>query len=231
MAGLQTIIDRSNGININRRNVVGIQITRNEIPRTSFTPTKNPWKFTVDMPSSFRYSDARALMEEIDRLDRYLPEVITFSNNPNFSWMFAYQGAMTQTQINAITVYSYNGNQLILTNLPAVSASTVLFKPNDLIQIGTINQHPFPCTSEYEVLRGSGPNVTVYTSRPNIITGSVVGAGIIVGNSCKFKVFCTNMPTYKLTVGGFSGTINAPTNNALIEWSDSFQMFEYVGDA
>ena len=103
MAGLQTIIDKCNGLNINRRNVVGIQITRNEIPRTSFTPTKNPWRFTLDMPNSIRYSEGRALMEDLDRLDRYLPETITFSNNPKFSWMFDYQGAMTPVQIAGIT--------------------------------------------------------------------------------------------------------------------------------
>jgi len=53
MAGLQTIIDNCNGMQINRRKVVGIQITRNEIPRVSTTPTKNPWKFSLDMTSSF----------------------------------------------------------------------------------------------------------------------------------------------------------------------------------
>lgn len=231
MPGLQTIIDKCNGLNINRRNVVGIQITRNEIPRTSFTPTKNPWRFTLDMPNSVRYSEGRALMEELDRLDRYLPETVTFSNNSKFAWMFAYQGAMNNTQISAITVQSFVGNQLTLTNLPAVGASTVLFKPNDLIQIGTLNSYPFPFTSETEILRGSGSTVTVTTHRPNILTGNLVGLGIIVGNACQFKVFCQNMPTYKLIVGGFTGNTTTPTNNAILQFSDSFELYEYVGAA
>ena len=63
MAGLQTIINGCSDMSINRRNVVGIQYTRNEIPRVSLTPTKNPWKITLTMPNSFRYSEARALME------------------------------------------------------------------------------------------------------------------------------------------------------------------------
>jgi hypothetical protein len=55
MAGLQTIIDKANGLTIDRRKVVGVQITRNEIPRTSLTPTKQPWRFVVTVPNSLRY--------------------------------------------------------------------------------------------------------------------------------------------------------------------------------
>ena len=77
MAGLQTIVNYSNGLQIDRRNVVGIQFTRNEVPRVSLTPTYNPWRFNVDMPNKFRYAEARDLMEAIDHLDRYTPEIIT----------------------------------------------------------------------------------------------------------------------------------------------------------
>lgn len=231
MAGLQTIVDSSNGLVIDRRKVVGIQYTRNEIPRVSQTPTKNPWKFTLDMPSRFRYSEARSLMEQLDTLDRITPQVITFSNNSAFSWMFKYQGAMTAGQIVAVTVQSFVGDQLVLTGLPTVASTAVLFQPNDLIQIGGLGEHPYPFTSTTQVLRGSGSTVTVTTSRPNIITGSLTGEGIIVGNDCQFNMFCPNMPTYKLTVGGYVGNGTTTTNNALIEWSDSFQLYEFTGDA
>lgn len=231
MSGLQTIVDSSNGLMIDRRKVVGIQYTRNEIPRVSQTPTKNPWKFALDMPSRFRYSEARALMEELDTLDRITPQVITFGNNPAFSWMFKYQGSMSSVQIASITVSSFIGDQLVLTGLPAVSSGTILFKPNDLIQIGSSGEHPYPFTSTTQVLRGSGSTVTITTSRPNIITGTLTGEGVIVGNDCEFNMFCPNMPTYKLTVGGYVGNGTTATNNALIEWSDSFQLYEFTGDA
>lgn len=228
--GLQTIIDNCNGIKMNRRNVVGIQYTRNEIPRVSATPTRNPWKITLDMPNSFKYNEARALMEELDTLDTTTPQIITFGNNANLQWIFAYQGALTSGQLGGLTVHNYIGNQLILTGLPAVASSTVMFKKNDLIQI---NNHPYPFTTENNVLRGTDPTyVTITTSRPNIITDPVVGLGITVGTTCQFNMFCPNMPVYKLIVGGYQRVGNGVVqNNALLQWSDSFYLYEFVGDS
>ncbi len=228
MSGLQTIIDRCNGIKINRRNVVGIQYTRNEIPRVSETPTRNPWKITLDMPNSFRYNEARSLMEELDTLDTTTPQILTFGNNPNLTWIWKYQGSMTSGQIATLTVQSYVGNQLTLTGLPTIGAGSYLFKKNDLIQI---NGHPYPFTTEDDILRGTGTTVVITTSRPNIITDSVVGDGVTVGTSCQFNMFCPNMPVYKLLVGGYQKTGNIIQNNALIQWSDSFYLYEFVGDA
>jgi hypothetical protein len=226
--GLQTIIDNCNGIKMNRRNVVGTQYTRNEIPRVSATPTRNPWKITVDMPNRFRYSQARALLEELDTLDTYTPQVVTFGNLTAMNWIFAYQGTMTTTMINTIRVSSYVGETLTLQNLPVIPSTRVLFKKNDLIQIAG---HPYPFTSTTDVLRGTGSTVTVTTSRPNIITDSVSNLGIVVGSTCEFNMFCPNMPVYKLTPGGYVGYGGSTTNNALIEWSDSFFLYEFVGDA
>lgn len=231
MAGLQTIIDNCSSLEIDRRKVVGIQITRNEIPRTSATPTYQPWRFKLTMPGRFRYNEARELMESLDTLDRNQPEEVTFSNNSALSWIFKYQGQMSQGMINGITVQSFgtvSGNDLVLTNLPVVSSGTILFKPNDLIQIGN---NPYPFTSTTEVLRGTGSTVTVYTNRPNILTTSVSGLGIIVGNSCTFNLFCPNMPVYKLVPGGYMRNNGIVVNNALIEFSDAFALYEWVGGA
>lgn len=230
MAGLQTILNYSNGLNIDRRKVVGIQYTRNEIPRVSQTPTKNPWKFTLDMPNRFKYYEARDLMEALDKLDRITPEVITFSNLPQLSWIFKYQGAMTSGQLATITVTSFVGDQLTLNVSGITAASTaVIFKPNDLIQIGSTGVHPYPFTSTTQVLRGSGSTVVVTTNRPNILTGSLTGLGVIVGNTCQFRMFCPNMPTYKLVVGGRAMSGSTVVNNALLEFSDSFTLYEFVG--
>jgi hypothetical protein len=180
------------------------------------------------MPNRYRYNEARSLMEQLDNLDRITPQVITFSNLPQLSWIFRYQGAMSVTQRSAITVTSFVGNQLVLGNLPVVPSTRVLFEPNDLIQIGN-NYYPF--TSTTQILRGTSATVTVTTNRPNIITASVVGNGITVGNSCSFTMFCPNMPTYKLIPGGYQKTNGVLVGNALIEFSDAFELYEFVGTA
>jgi hypothetical protein len=228
MPGLQTIINSCNGMTINRRKVVGLQITRNEIPRVSTTPTKNPWKFSLDMPSSLRYSDARQLMEALDTLDRTGSQDVTFGNNPCLSWIFRYQGSLSLAQIGAMTVQSFTSSTLVLTNLPAVASNRVIFEPNDLIQIGT---NPYPFTSTTQVLRGTDATVTVTTHRPNIISSSVANNSITVGNACTFKVFCPNMPVYKLVPGGakYINGNGIKLNNALLEFSDAFELYEFVG--
>jgi len=225
---LQSIINKCNAIQIDRRKVIGIQYTRNEIPRISITPTKNPWRFTITMPNSYRYSDARSVLESLDRLDRAGNETVTFSNRPEMNWIFRYQGVMTSGQIGAITVSSFTGDQLVLSGLPAISAGSILFEPNDLIQIGT---NPYPFTVVNQVLRGSLSTVTITTNRPNIITTSVTGLGITVGPTCQFRVFCPNMPTYKLIPGGQFYSGSTLINNAYIEFSDDFVLYEYVATA
>jgi hypothetical protein len=226
--GLQTIVNFCNSIQIDRRKVVGIQITRNEVPRVSLTPTYNPWKIKLEMPNSFKYYEARALMEQIDTLDRYTPQLITFSNLPQLNWIFAYQGSMTSAQLNAIRVSSFVGNQLVLQNLPVVPSSRVLFEPNDLIQIGN---NPYPFTVTTQVTRGTGTTVTLTTNRPNILTSSISNSTIKVGPSCQFYMFCPNMPTYKLVPGGQTMYRGSVISNALIEWSDAFQLYEWVATA
>tara|TARA_B110000483_G_C18134381_1_gene518895 strand:- start:725 stop:1414 length:690 start_codon:yes stop_codon:yes gene_type:complete len=227
MAAIQTIIDNCNGMTINRRKVVGQQITRNQIPRVSTTPTKNPWTMELDMPTSFQYNDARALMESTDTLDRTGYEDVTFSNNTALNWIYRYQGTFASSQLNGLTINSFVGNQLVLSGLPAVNANRVIFEPNDLIQVAGF---PYPFTSTTRVTRGTGGTVTVTTHRPNIISSTVDTLNIVVGNNCIFRLFCPNMPVYKLIVGGIQysagGTI---VGNALIEWSAPFQLYEYVG--
>jgi hypothetical protein len=167
-------------------------------------------------------------MEALDSLDRTQPEVVTFSSNSKLDWIFAYQGQMTSGQIGNLTIDSYVGSTLVLSTLPSVGSGTILFKPNDLIQI---EGYPYPFTSVNTITRGSASTVSVQTSRPNIISDSVVGLGVIVGNDCSFNMFCPNMPTYNLVVGGQQTINGVVTNNALIEFSDNFQLFEFVGDA
>lgn len=240
MPALQDIINKAGSIQVNRRKVVGVQVTRNEIPRTSLTPTRQPWQFTVELPNSLRYYNNRSLLESLDYIDRYTPQVITFSGTC-LDWMFAYQGAFTSGEISGLTVASFNGAILRLTGVPSKSSNFVCFGQNDLIQIGS-NPYPFTVTGPYNpstqattlgpVTYGTntGGDLYIRMNRSNFIS-STVGSGITVGPSCQFNLFCPNMPTYKLIPGGYVETSGVTVNNALVEFSDPFNLYEWVGGA
>jgi hypothetical protein len=228
MAGLQTIINNASSLTIDRRKVVGLQITRNEIPRVTLTPTRQPWRMELEMPQSLTYYNNRDLLEALDTMDRVSPEIVTFSTNACLSWIFRYQGSLSQGQINAMSVQSFVGNQLVLQTLPGIPSTRVIFEPNDLIQLGN---YPYPFTSTTRVTRGIGSTITVTTNRPNILSVNVVNLGITVGNACDFYMFCPNMPTYRLIPGGIVRVNGTTVNNAYIEFNDKFTLYEYVGTA
>lgn len=225
---LQSIVNISNTLNINRRKLVGIQYARNELPRISETPTFNPWKLTMGVPS-IQYSKSRSLLEGLDTIDRRTPETITFSDSPGLSWMFKYQGDLNAGQRSAITVNSFVGTALVL-DVSAVSTSAIdrVVAAGDFIQIVG---HPYPFTATYDVLRGTGNTITIVTHRPNIISSSVTGVALNWGNDVEFNVFCPNMPTYTLAPGGYIRQGSTVINNALVTFSDNFLLYEYVAGA
>lgn len=230
---LQTVINKASSIDINRRKLVGLQVTRNQIPRTSLIPTRNPWKFTIELPMMPWWNN-RAFIEGLDQVDTYSPEVINFSE-PSVSWMFRYQGMLSQSQINMLVVSSFVGNQLTLSGLTAagIGSGTVLFEPNDLIQIGN---NPYPFTSVNRVVSTGANTIVVTTHRPNFISApSVNGFGITVGSACSFNLFCSSMPTYNIVPGGYKyhrgDTASGVLNKGLIEFTEPFVLMEWVGGA
>lgn len=231
MPALQIIINKASTIQFDRRKTLGIQYSRSEIAKVSETPTRNPWRMNVSLANFLPYSTNRDLLEQIDYLDRRFPELISFSGNDRLKWICSYQGAMTTNQIADIRLNGFTGNQLILQNLPTVNLSfpstTLMFKAGDFIQIAG---YPHPFTVVNDVQRGNGSTITVTTHRPNFISATVQNLGILVGSNVSFKMFCPNMPTYKLVPGGTRITNGTMTNNALIEWSGEFQFYEWTGD-
>lgn len=219
---LQKIINIAETLQIDRRRVVSVQYTRSEIAKTAETPTRNPWKFALSLTAVLPYDSSRTILETIDTLDRTTPEVISFDAasgaSPGLDWMFKYQGAYSKNQLSSITVVSFVGNQLVLGNLPVGLPGDLLFQTGDLIQI---KDYPYPFTVRNTVTRNNNATVTVTTHRPNFISANLVGKGLNVGNACLFRMFCPNMPTYKLSPGG---------KNAIITWSNDFQLYEYTGD-
>jgi hypothetical protein len=223
---IQNIINIADTIQINRRKVIGIQYTRNEIARISELVTRNPWRFSVKVSAVLRYDlpATRALLEELDRLDRRIPEEITFANNSNLNWMFSYQGSLTLAERNALRVSrfgdsSHDYNELVLTGLPTTGANSqstaVMFKKGDIIQVAG---YPYPFTVQNtQVLRGSSNTISITTHRENFIDNSVVNSSIVAGPAVEFNMFCTNMPTYTFV------------GKNMVQFDGAFELYEYTG--
>jgi len=230
MAGLQDIINKASSIQINRRKVVGIQITRNEIPRTSLTPTRNPWRFTVEMPPVLSWYNNRNLVEYLDNIDRYSPQIVNFSNTC-INWIYRYQGNMTNAMINGLVISNISGTNMTLSNLLAsgVGLGRIMFQAGDSIQIGN---NPYPFTSVNTVTATGSNTITFQTSRPmDFVTYVPNVYGINGGVNCNFNVFCPNMPTYRLVPGNPVYNGSTLINNARIEFSEPFELYEWVGGA
>jgi hypothetical protein len=223
---LQQIINLSDEISVDRSRVSSVQYTRSGIARTSDAINKNPWRFTVSVGGR-SYDTMRGVLESLNSIGRTDPETVSFGNHPQMEWLYRYQGDLATTP-TGITVTSFIGDQMVIGNLPVLASTSLLFKSGDIIQV---TGKPYPFTIVGDVLRGSGSSVTLTTHRPNIITSGVAGATLIVGSACSVRVFCPNMPNYKIINGAQRYLNGVLTNRGIVEFTEAFQLVEYLAEA
>lgn len=216
---LQELINIAETITVNRKRLVGIQYTRNQILKVSTTPTRRPWQFTVKVSAAIPYEDGRELVEALDLADRITPHRISFGANPNLRYLYAYRGEMTAIEIDFIQIVQFVDSNLVLANLPdRVQASGLLFKAGDLIQVGG---YPYPFSVTQDVPRGSNTTVTVPVHRGNFISDSLLGSGIKVGTDVEFNMIMSTYPAYAYVPG---------SNGALVQFTQDFEFYEFTGD-
>lgn len=194
---IQTIIDGATNININRRAIAAQTISRSNRIKTAERGDR-VWQFDITPSPGYKYEDYRDLLEELDRVDRILPETVSFSNNPNMNWITAYKGALSTTQIADLEISSVSNNTITLTSLPPVGSSTVMFAKGDYIQpVGSA--YPYTITSE--VVRGGNTTAVVNVNRGVIEDITLAGVGVETGDDITFKVQALSMPTYNIRPG------------------------------
>lgn len=222
---LQYVWDLSNKIQVNRRKLSAVQMTRSEIVRTELSVTKNPWKFTVSVPG-MPWNQMRGIIESIEALGRTTPSTVTVGNNANFSWMYRYQGDAASTP-TGLTVSSFTGNQLVVGNLSglSLSSSQYVFRAGDMVQVVG---RPYPFTVVSDVLRGSGTTVTVTTHRPNVIASMPSSPTLNVGKNCQISLVMAEQPVYSLSPGARRMANGSVINNAIVEWDGDFKLVEYL---
>ena len=216
---IQYIINNAESISFNRRKQVGIQYSRNEIAYSTLGVGRNPWRLTVKIAKPIPYAEARAVVSDLDKLDRVISETVNFKNNTKLTYITQYQGQLIDAQINQLRVNSStNGTNLVLSNVPSgIDPSTVIFEKGDFIQI---DGYANPFTATAQVLRGTG-NITVPVHRAVFFSSTYFSNQTIkVGSDVEFSVRCVSMPTYTLIRGGSGG---------LITFDGEFELYEDVG--
>jgi hypothetical protein len=195
--GIQYIIDKAQQIEIDRRRMVGQSVSRSQRIKTAERSTGQPWKFKVTPPAQMSWTVGRMVTENITNNDRVEEYTISLSNNPKMGYITAYQGQMTQAEIDGLTIQAQGTSTLTLTTLPSVSSSTVLFAPGDIIQPDN-SRYPYSVT-DY-VFRGINTVTNVSLNRPVITSENITlaGNGVKVGNSATWQMVVTGLPTYSL---------------------------------
>jgi len=211
----QAIVDIQQSMNVNNRRTVGQQVSRSGQVRVAQYLTSVPWVFTVTPHNYLYYPQVRNIIQTIDNLDRQLPQTITFASQ-NLSWFTAYQGDLTLSQVNALTLAAVppaNSQTISVGNLPSVSSTAYVFRAGDFLQLGV---YPYKVTAD--VLRGSGSTVSVNLHRP-VIGTVTTGTLTAVANNCSFYVLAEQCPTY---------TLNPMANGAFVQWAAPFVFREDI---
>lgn len=217
---LQTIIDNCVSITIDRRKLAGYTVSRSGLIKISSVASNVPWQMVVDMHAGMSYSQNRAMLEELDRVDRVQATTINIgATNPNIAYVTEYQGDLSAAQINNITISSANVLTVTMdvSNVTA-SASAYVFRKGDYWQPTGAYKYPYTVTAD--VQRGSGSTVDVPINRPFIDQAGYteVGAGIDVGTEVTWNMLVTSKPSYSVI----------PYDR--IAWDGAFELVEVIED-
>ena len=212
---IQTIIDKAQQIEIDRRRMVGQTISRSQRLKTAERSTAQPWKFKVTPPGMLPWAESRSLIETIDSADRVEETEVSLSNVAGMQYITEYRGQLNKADIDAMTIYAVGTDTLTLTTLPAVSSSTVIFAKGDYIQPANSR---YPYTVAETCTRGTSTTTSVTLHR-NVITSegiTLTGQHVNYGNTCTWRLVVSGLPSYQLVPGKF------------VQYTGDFELIEKI---
>lgn len=258
MKGIQYIIDNAQSIEVNRSKTIGQLVVRSGRIKSAERASTVPWQMVVTPPAYAKFEDVRDVIESVTLIDRNTPFYIDFgaTSVSGLNWVSEYQGDLTSTQVNNLTVstgtdflgtgtwnvssaVNYSGvekvfNYMRITNLPSVSSSTYIFRAGDWVQLAT-SADPWGQYSNYVTDLGGAATVPVDVQR-----GSGTYVDVPVHRPFVFNGTAT------ITTNGRAGCdINVgnqcrlqfvmtkmPTwklmPGKLVQWSGDFEFYEYI---
>lgn len=206
----QWIIDNCAGISIDNKPTVAQTITRNNRV-SSVIRGQRTYRFSVDMPVGYRYSDARPYITAYEALGLHTTDTI---NIPQ-SYISGYRGAasgstgwsISATQFDTEFSVTSIGGANIIGPAPLVAAGDVLN-----IKSGSTSENAYTVVED-AIWTGSAP-LTVKVNR-NILenTGNYT---IDVGSSTNWDVICVSMPQWNIF------------DYNLVSWTGSFVFYEVL---
>lgn len=212
----QWVFNNATSIKINRRGVVAQTIARDGTVRST-SRGGNVWRFTVEMPSGYRYSEVRDYIQALDTADRLLTGNVTM-NHSGSTWITEYQGGATPTEISNITAKqsASNSSTIALSNLTTIADGITILQQGDFVQLTTGGN---PRASVYTVAAdavksGSTLNVTVNRPLLNWDGNTTPSYGLKVGNDVRWELRCVRMPGWTITPG------------QLVQWEGAFEFVE-----
>jgi hypothetical protein len=196
--GIQTIVDRATFLTVDKRKLASQSISRSGRIKTAEVTSAVPYRFTVGVHEGAKYSENRAVLEELDALDVVTEEQIDIgSTNTGLSYITAYQGGIATGTLTCVSTANSN----ITVDASGVTGSGTLFKKGDFLQpVGNTGGYRYPYQVTSDVAFSTGSSVVVPVHRPVIDqTGVALTSGNInIGSAVKWYVKMTNKPAYTI---------------------------------
>tara|TARA_R110000803_G_scaffold83934_1_gene150050 strand:+ start:6600 stop:7274 length:675 start_codon:yes stop_codon:yes gene_type:complete len=201
---IQNIIDKAETISISRSKISGSTISRGGRLRSALVASNQPYMLTVNYAQSQSYTDNRAMMEELDKLDLIHNEDVDIgSTNTNLSWLVDYQGALSTAQIGQLKLSgTYAGNTVDIEteDVTGSSSTDIMFKKGDYITFDNGYRYPYTVTADVTIgAVTAGSNVSVPVSRPIIVQDGYTfndSKGVLVGPDVTWRVRMTEKPSF-----------------------------------
>lgn len=221
---IQSIINRSETINIARNKLAGSTISRSGRLRTNAIGTAQPFKFTVKYAPMQQYSVAREIIEQLNRLDTVFTETIDIgASATGLSWITEYQGNLSSANLDLLTVASASGTILLLStaSLTGTSPTDYAFKKGDYIQFANGYKYPYTVTEDVTVGVVSGSSAILVPLSRGIIAQNgytIAASNIVAGTDVRWQVKMLSKPNFTLQPARY------------IEFDSDFELMEVIED-
>jgi hypothetical protein len=193
---IQHFIDNATLLTIDKKKVASQSVSRSGRLKTAEVASAVPYRFTVGVHEGGKYSENRAVLEELDRLDVTVEEQVDIgSTNSGLSYITAYLGSGGGENITLVSAANSN----ITVNASAVTGSNPLFKKGDFIQPqGNTGGYRYPYQVTSDVNGVGSASVVVPVHRPVIDQDGVAltSGNVVYGNNVQWYVKMITKPTY-----------------------------------